>query len=325
MDFYIDSGKWLIDKDRNINSDLEEINAFFEPIDRLFGDYEIRKKNKLEELLYRDGDKLSDIENKIQRFNNLKNRVNPIKDNAVKVANKFLKNLNIDPIILNVGLEKWKESIRNLNRGSSNRVQSHILKIKKSEIIENEKNLLYFVITKISSEYRVDYTWVRIKEDNKPLGHELTDGIHDVNRRINAIYDSHEICATYILDPVKLSQIIEYDDVRIESHKKVYFRNIFNDFDKNANKEIYFTFLDKIVEERKKNPNFDLNTIDVNISQPDKRKIIEAVNNKVIKLKNLAKFESVRVRLGMQASNRLVLFLHPYISESHQPGRIPSE
>lgn len=53
MDFYIESGRTLNDKDRTNNSDLAEIHEFFKPIDRLFGDYEIRKKYGLEESLYR--------------------------------------------------------------------------------------------------------------------------------------------------------------------------------------------------------------------------------------------------------------------------------
>ena len=62
---YIGAGNALNDKDRNINSDLVEIHDFFKPIDRLFGDYEIRKKFNLQEILYRTG--IDGFEVRIQR------------------------------------------------------------------------------------------------------------------------------------------------------------------------------------------------------------------------------------------------------------------
>ena len=44
MNFYIEAGRFLNDFDRNNNFDLKEILDFFKPNNRLFGDYEIRKK-----------------------------------------------------------------------------------------------------------------------------------------------------------------------------------------------------------------------------------------------------------------------------------------
>lgn len=53
MDFYIDAGRFLNDYDRNNNFDLAEILRFFKPNNRLFGDYEIRRKNGWENFLDR--------------------------------------------------------------------------------------------------------------------------------------------------------------------------------------------------------------------------------------------------------------------------------
>ena len=53
MNFYIEAGRFLNDFDRNNNFDLKEILEFFKPNNRLFGDYEIRKKNGLEKFLDR--------------------------------------------------------------------------------------------------------------------------------------------------------------------------------------------------------------------------------------------------------------------------------
>lgn len=53
MDFYIDAGRSLNDLDRSLNHDLKQIQKFFRPIDRLFGDYEVRKKRQITEFLYR--------------------------------------------------------------------------------------------------------------------------------------------------------------------------------------------------------------------------------------------------------------------------------
>jgi hypothetical protein len=51
MNLYIEAGRFLTDFDRNNTFDLKELLRFFEPNNRLFGDYEVRKKNKYEDSL----------------------------------------------------------------------------------------------------------------------------------------------------------------------------------------------------------------------------------------------------------------------------------
>ncbi len=53
MDFYIDAGRSLNDAIGNNNFDKIEIYRFFRPIDRLFGDYEVRQRQGIENFLYR--------------------------------------------------------------------------------------------------------------------------------------------------------------------------------------------------------------------------------------------------------------------------------
>lgn len=51
MNLYIESGRFLTDFDRNNTFDLKELLRFFEPNNRLFGDYEVRKKYKYDDSL----------------------------------------------------------------------------------------------------------------------------------------------------------------------------------------------------------------------------------------------------------------------------------
>lgn len=53
MDFYIEAGRSLNYTNPNNNFDLKEIARFFSPIDRLFGDYEVRQRQGIENFLYR--------------------------------------------------------------------------------------------------------------------------------------------------------------------------------------------------------------------------------------------------------------------------------
>lgn len=112
FNIYMSTGSTLNDKDRNINSDLNEIHEFFRPIDRLFGDYESRRKLNQQEVLYRS-DSFMGEEVRIPRSKLEEKRVNEnnlilftvIKDNSIYcVKHEWIDADNLDPDIL----EKYK-------------------------------------------------------------------------------------------------------------------------------------------------------------------------------------------------------------------------
>lgn len=288
QDFYLGSGKWLIDKDRNINSDLVEIHDFFEPIDRLLGDYETRKKLNLQEYLYR--------------------------------RNFVGKEIAISKDVFE---EKRKQEGDNYQ-------------------------LLLFSIGHFNNEYCINVEWISVK--------------NLVERKL-PLQDN--CLAHYILDPVKLYQIIQLDEARFnyfcnefwqKNSELVNGQNI-NDlnkfiedyafvknFFKRHNRFFVMPSSPKMkiddLREINKNDNTTKEYLDKkadsieaiyekidylkNIEKiPNAQEIVDALENE--KLKRFERFNEVRIRLGVYKNNRPVIFLHPYENESNNPGRIPAE
>lgn len=286
-DFYLGSGKWLIDKDRNINSDLVEIHDFFEPLDRLFGDYETRRKLNLHEYLYR-----RDFDGKEIAINK-------------------------------VELEKYN----------------------KDEHVGDNYQFILFSIKLEEGEYKVAHQWLSVSD------------------MINRNYQLQEYCiAHYILDPVKLRQIIHLDKSRFDYACETFWKKN-KELEMGQDKSQLNQFIENYafvknffkrhrryfgissgqsmsVGSLKEIGNEHANYL------AQKSDLIEAINEKIVyltdkdgiqnpqdiidaleeeKVKSFERFNEVRIRLGMYQNGRLVLFLHPYESESNNPGRIPAE
>lgn len=300
MDFFIEAGKSLNDKDRNNNHDLVEIQAFFEPIDRLFGDYEIRKKYNLTDHLYR----------------------------------------------------------RDVNSGEEIRIDAEEIQTR------GRKEILFFFIYRIYYGYAVGFRWenpekfsVFLKDPSK--AYEAKD---EDKGTFQKLYEEAMILEMkerekrqtmvptvdfLVLDPIKLVQAIDLDEARHISLKRSIIAKCLkngNDLITQNNEELkpLFDLIDIIVDEfkilRKKEVNPKINDDEIeslitkheNLLKGNKEnleKIIEEFNSNspLTKLKNFERFNYVRIRLGQYHNGKLVLFLHPYESESNNPIRIPAE
>jgi hypothetical protein len=267
MNFYIEAGRFLNDFDRNNNFDLKEILDFFKPNNRLFGDYEIRKKNGLERFLDRK------------------------------------------------------------NYGNNNKCQ-----IPKDDIRDfaSAGYLLLFVIS--GNDLRVNYGWIKILDNDEINCDDAAEALS---------IPSVDIKQVYVLDPIKLKQIYDLSDARNK-----YFKNLilekcigedFVNYPTN-HKDVYYEIIKNIVAQKttKQPKNRILNGLKDNAEYDDIikghcEKILDEFdgNNELtrplVKLKNFEEFKDVTIRLGIYEDGRYVIYLHPYLSESNCPGRIPSE
>ena len=270
MDYYISPGRFLTDKDRRVNADLEEIHSFFKPLDKLFGDYETRKKYNLHEELYR-------------------------------------KNL------------EGKEAKISLCELKS---------------VENKGKVIALYVISSSNELRIHNEWITVSEIKDAHTFILREGDEQL-----------PVLEFYILDPVKLYQILELDKARLLTYKKALLDDL-----KIPHEEIYYTLIDKLVSirlEQKKQREGEINTSDLNkiplVILPNFEDITSDLKlNKEntlasakliyfafrfdkVKIKNFEQIQDIRFRLGRFDDGRYVIYLHPYRSESNCPGRIPAE
>lgn len=338
MDFFIEAGKSLNDKDRNNNNDLSEIQAFFEPIDNLFGDYEIRKKYGLEKNLYRKNIDGSEIEISRENINN--NR------------GKLLYFIILDSFNGYIVQSFWvnpEDLLNDSNSDQKSEFRSYY-EISKRKAIEIQMGPFF-------------------KLFNKPRNTTEINILNYINKLPSSIQESllFPFKGLIVLDPIKLVQAADLDEARIISIKRNLITKCFND-DRNLHKsdnsvlQPYFDAIDMIKTKFKKlkitevNPKIDeiemesfANSViselkekepsflkeksgieevrHENITPNDVKALVEEfnANTPLTKLKNFERFEHVRIRLGQYKSGKLVLFLHPYESESNNPIRIPAE
>ena len=344
MDFYIESGRTLNDKDRTNNSDLAEIQEFFKPIDRLFGDYEIRKKLGFEQSLYR-----SNLKGEIVRISK-----EEILLNRDKVLTFYIKDNFFEYVIDYSWDEPEKianelKDTRNLKETDDDDLSNLSVDITNYKIKALIAKLFQKPVTEPSQKTVNDETANEEEVKEKTLTQTFEELFIPLPK---AIKDSLLVSlkAILVLEPSKLIHACELDEARNQSFKNsllfVCFED-FNDWDR-GKREVYYNVINdiknrfkqkKLEEPDNAKPVLDNTSIEdffkhnENTLEYSKvnfdifKRIIEEFNKNepLTKLKNFECLENVKLRLGQYEDGRFVIFLHPYVSESNNPIRIPQE
>lgn len=291
LDVYLGSGKWLMDKDRNINSDLIEIHTFFRPIDRLFGDYETRKKFNLHEALYRcnfDGKEVTITKIDLEKYRESQDDdYTLIFFTIVFTKGEYL-------------IQPYPISIHELLKGNYPLYdQFEANEVKARYVLDPIK--LYHIMD--LDDARFQYYYNQFWRKNSELSENVSNTTKEIREFVEAyaqvknFFKKHKrhfkINRGMQFNLYKLSYLDE-DDAK-------YLKNKSDNID-NINKNI----------EILKNENIN-----------NAQEIVDALEKE--KLKNFERFDQVKIRLGQYGNGRYVIYLHPYESESNCPGRIPAE
>lgn len=289
---YFSAGEALNDKDRDNNIDSKLIQKFFQPIDNLFGDYEVRKKFGNHNLLYLKK-MFKDDGNNLGYF-------------IIDEKSDFkLEDLQIDE----------KENDFKL-----------FIKNDKDEIIQNitkKSALLIFILF-----YDYDSTSIKIDcflTDNL-INKTKSEYIGKINGTLN---NTANIVQIFALDPEKLIQCVDMDEARQEHFKKEIVRN--EEIDKdvvdyfimkvNIKKSINIDDFD-IYNNNSLDELMAYLEIDDNL-EPCK-KLAKLFLKRAYKLKKFEPHCYFKARVGYE-NNHFVLFLHPHESESNNPIRFPPQ
>lgn len=349
---FVSAGRSLNDKDRDINSDLEEIHAFFQPIDNIFGDYEIRKKLGLEKELFikRRNKKIIDGE---KFYNEVIKKIEPTEWQEL-----YFK---YDPKKYETHARKVEEyekySFMNLDMETVILQPSEI-----DDLIKNENPqvlVVSIIFSETTKKITLDAQVIPLKYYEKLI----TGKVDDLSQKdVTAIdytltlNDDEINLQTFIIDPIKIRSLkkmsksrfdgyleqlmndcnnanqsffkgLNADKINIKLKETV--RNILSTFYKLREKKhiiritdtsVYEMYLDKILELNKEKKE---NIVDV-INTDLELYLADSFCRRKFKLKNLEMFNFLRARVGYE-NGHFVLFLHPYESESNNPIRIPSE
>ncbi|RDB03558.1 hypothetical protein [Runella aurantiaca] len=291
LDVYLGSGKWLMDKDRNINSDLIEIHTFFRPIDRLFGDYETRKKFNLHEALYRcdfDGKEVAITKIDLEKYRELQDDdYTLIFFTIVFTKGEYL-------------IQPYPISIHELLKGNYPLYgQFEANEVKARYVLDPVK--LYHIMDLDGARFQYYYNQFWRKNS------ELRKNTTKTNEEITEFIEAY-------------AQVKNF----FKKHKRHFKINRGMQFKLD---ELYY--LDQGAAEYLKNKSDNINNINENIkilkndNINNAQEIVDALEKE--KLKNFERFDQVKIRLGQYEDGRYVIYLHPYESESNCPGRIPAE
>lgn len=305
FDSFISAGKSLNDKDRNINSDLKEIHEFFEPIDRLYGDYESRKKFGIQEGLYRRNllDEIVCISKDEIEEEKKKSPKRIIIFHILKAKNSYYVEYkwdSIDNILLN-GLNFKNNEYSDEGKFKKNAELITELILDPVKIYQ----VVAFDATRINYYCQTFWDKYRNKIQNKPLV--------QVPPEICSFIKAYAVLHNFVK---KYQFILNFNiDTDILNYSKDKLEEILL-----LNKDV------QIYKKNGENLEMLINAITIlekGASDDEIKNTIQCLRNE--KLKNFEEFSEVRIRLGKNQSGDFILFLHPYESESNNPIRIPSE
>ncbi|MCP9770793.1 hypothetical protein EGI22_23050 [Lacihabitans sp. LS3-19] len=292
---FFSAGEALGYKDRDNNIDAKMIQRFFEPIDKLFGDYEIMKKFGIHHKLY---------QNKIFNY-----------------TDDFIGELNdIEKITF---FDNESEDYQNDPEFKLDVLKSNILKDPKAILI------IFLIFDKNKMAFRIG-TFVINNNDIF-----LNQKAEYFNKISDKIGNDYKIIQTFAIDPEKLIQIGDIDDAFQTHYRRVIKRDtktkegVTKKFIGFVNaKKLELEKVGKLNE-------FNINrheTIEelltyLNIQNDaqnyeDYKKLALNFRNRTYKLKLFEPHVYFKIRLGYE-NDHFVLFLHPYESESNNPVRFP--
>ena len=190
--------------------------------------------------------------------------------------------------------------------------------------------MLLFVIS--GNDLRVNHGWIKILENDEINCDDAAEALS---------IPTVDIKQVYVLDPIKLKQIYDLSDARNKYFKNLILEKCIGENFVNYptdQKDIYYKIIEDIVKNKtnKQSKSIILAILKANTKHDDTIKgHCETILNEfdgnneltrpLVKLKNFEEFKDVTIRLGIYEDGRYVIYLHPYLSESNCPGRIPSD
>jgi len=292
---FFSTGESLVDKDRDLNVDSNQIQKFFKPIDNIFGDYEVRKKFNVHEILY-----LNSCFNKVKISPNNDLIRRDLENQRIKKKNKYDENFQLK-------LTDENGNLLDEFKNEESLLLFLILFDKKKLIILNE------CFTTNRNELLNTSKETFFKNLSKILGKDLN------------------VLQVFALDPIKLIQCIEMDQSRYLHFINIIERN--DKIPKEIITKFFDKILEKRLETPKEINLYEFDSINLFLNEwgingeneNDKNQLIKLVKlfqSRKYKLKNFERHRYFKTRIGYENGN-FVLFLHPYESESHNPVRIP--
>ena len=298
---YFSAGESLNDKDRDFNIDLIAIQKFFQPIDNLFGDYEVKKSYGLEKTIFTKS---------VFEINEAK---------QLPYLEKDLSNINA------------------LEHNDALKEFQFCIKCDKNGILKNisDKNaIIYFVIFFNRSSYSIQLD-AFVSNSNEIELESKSNFINLLNKKVSE--KNLSIVQIFAVDPIKLIQIVDLDPARIEhfKHNMARSENIgidtINKFleaakkvrleTENSHDSKYFFNINNFETYQKIITELGLDVANLNGNE-DIIKVLDLFSIRAYKLKNFEEHEHFKARIGYE-NGHFVLFLHPYKSETNNPIRFP--
>lgn len=305
----ITAGRSLNDKDRNINADLREIHDFFKPIDNLFGDYEVRKKFGLDEMLYRKkffDQKMHWKDKTDNNFSKLKKKPDDFKlkieEDDRKVGILFVFFVIYDFEENDVFLDYFI-----LDSNSIFSDLDMITKQIKDKISESAKIIQTFIIDPEKLIQILDLDSAR-HQSFKDIILNKREGLLN----LYGLADSRkEKCLDIVID-------VLINKIKTIKSKNTSMKRYFSVSDIGLNPNLYNEIIGEIKTHGSLTKQKDLIDTELRCCI----KFVELFVNKAHKLKNFERHSYFRARIGY-TDNHYVLFLHPYESESNNPIGFP--